>query len=205
MRTNRSCRCATCHGALRRHPRPDRTERRRQDDAVQLSEPALPAEPGEILMEGHQHPPVSAAARSRDRHRPHVPERRAVSHACRCATTSASADTARTKSDFVSDALKLPWVARAGAQAQREFVETRSSIISTCTTLRTAVVAACPSARRSASSWPRAGRRTEDPAARRARRRPQSRGSLRSRRPDLPHPRRARTSRCCWSSITWAW
>ena len=185
-----------------RNPRPDRSERRRQDHAVQLPLPALQPSSGDILLEGasiltrppHQH--------RRDRHRPHLPERRAVSQLSvhgQCPRRQPCAHL----SDFICDSLKLAWV-RRGEAAVNEKVHEILAYLDLEDVAHTAVVRPAvrhPEARRTRA---RARRRSEDPAARRARRRPQPRRGRCARRPDPRASATSATSPCCWSSITWA-
>ncbi len=62
-----------------RNLRADRPERRRQDHAVQLSEPALTPAEGTITLRGAAVAADAGAPDRRARHRPDVPESRAVS------------------------------------------------------------------------------------------------------------------------------
>ena len=153
-------------------PRPDRTERRRQDHAVQLPQPALSAERRRHPDGGREHPdaarrtgsPKSASA---------APSRTSrCSPICRCSTMSGSAPIPAPAATSSATRCKLPWVRRTEAAAQR--ARPRDPGLSRPRRRRPhhrrRPAVRHPEARR---TGPRARRRSEDPAARRARRRPQ--------------------------------
>ena len=106
---------------------------------------------GDILMEGAEHPEAAAAPDRRNRHRPHLPERRAVSqpvgarqrpgrHPC--------PHQQRHHQRLAEAALGSPRRGRAQQDAS-----TRSSAISTSRTSPMSRFPACRSAPRSASNW----------------------------------------------------
>ncbi len=67
---------------------------------------------GDILFDGQSILDKPAAPHRRHRHRAHLPESRAVPAACPSSTMCGSAAIAQSRSDFLSDALRLPWVRR---------------------------------------------------------------------------------------------
>ena len=71
---------------------------------------------------GREHPDAAAAPDRRNRHRPHLPERRAVSQSAVLDNVRVGTH-ARTDSDIVSDSLKLPWVRRGEAELNKRVHE----------------------------------------------------------------------------------
>ena len=104
-------------GATRRDLRPDRPERRRQDHAVQLLSAALPpAARRDPLRRAARCAGCSGTASRGARHRPHLPEPRAVPHhdgARQRHGRRASAG----RGGFLANALRLPPVRREEAAA----------------------------------------------------------------------------------------
>ena len=100
-------------------PRSDRPERRRQDDPVQLRQPALHPESRRHPVRGPLAARPAAAPHRRDRHRPHLPEPGAVRPAYRCSTTSASAPT-RTAAAISSPTRCASLGAAAGGGGDRD-------------------------------------------------------------------------------------
>jgi len=100
---------------VRRLPRPDRrldrSQRCRQDDAVQLPQPTLHAQRRRHPVRRHVDPRSPTLQHPADRYRPYLPERGVVSTACRCSTTSRSAATAAARRASSTNALRLPKVA----------------------------------------------------------------------------------------------
>ena len=78
---------------------------------------------GDILMEGVEHPDAPAAQDRRDRHRPHLPERRAVSQSLGARQRSRRHPCAAPSSDIISDSLKLAWVRRGEAEVNKKVHE----------------------------------------------------------------------------------
>src|SRR5665213_858167 len=172
-----------------RDSRPDRTERRRQDHAVQLPLEAVPAERRRHPAGRPQHPEAPTAPDRRNRHRPDLPERGAVSqslgarqrpgrHPCphQQRHRQRLAEAAQGPPRRGRNQQARPWHHQLSRPRRRR----------PCDCFRAAV--RHPETRGAGAG---AGGRTEDPSARRARRRPQPRGSPCARRPDPPHPRRA--------------
>ena len=171
-------------------PRADRPQRRRQDDAVQLRQPALHA----------QLAAISCSRGSRCLTRP--PHRIAEIGIARTFQNLALfgpqsvidnvriGGHAQSRSDFVSDALRLPWVRRQESELDRNRL-----VAAQAARARGGRV---PAGRGLAARHPQAGRagprprgRAQAAAARRAGRRAEPRGGRRARRPDPPHARRA--------------
>ena len=181
-------------------PRPDRTERRRQDHPVQLRQPALHAQSAATSC--------SRAGRCSACRRIASPRSAsaAPSRTSRCSAPQSVLDNVRigghahSRSDFVSDTLRLPWVRRAGAALDRDrLVAARSA-----RSRRRGARARGPAARhpQAGRTGPRARRRsrscccsTSRPAASITRRSANS-GAL------IRRIRDERRSPCCWSSIT---
>ncbi len=107
---------------------------------------------------------------------------------------------ARSRSDFASDALRLPWVRRHERDAERD-PRGRSSACSMSKRSPCDRPPACRSASASGSNSPARSPEIEALAARRAGGRAQSRGGRRTRQPHPPGPRRNR-SRCSSSNTT---
>ena len=172
-------------------PGPDRSERRRQDDAVQLHQPPLHAEP-------RRHPVRRAARCSTGRR---IASPRSASPApfrtWRCSARKRVLDNvrigghARCRGDFLTDALRLPVGAAAGGGADRDRLGAARAC-SICARWRCGRRPGCRSAPASGSSW-----RARWPHARScccSTSRPagstHERGR-RARRADPAHPRRA--------------
>ena len=132
-------------------PRPDRAERRRQDHAVQLPEPALPAERRRHSDGRREHPDPPAAPDRRNRHRPHLPERRVVSQSFGARQRSGRHPFPHQQRHH--QRLAADWAGSAAARPNSTSASTRSSAISTSTTSPMSRFPACRSAPRSASSW----------------------------------------------------
>ena len=145
-------------------------------------------------------PPRRARDR-RARHRPHVPEPRAVPHHDRARERDGRRACAR-RGGFLANALATAdGAARGGAdrrarrRADRGIRARRAS-----PTVRRARFRSAPSKR---VELARAlAKRAEAPAARRAGRRPQSRGGRSARARRSTRSATAAASPCCWSSIT---
>ena len=100
------------------HRRPDRPERRRQDDAVQLPVAPLQLQRGADRVRGPLAARHAAARHRRARHRPHVPEPRALPDDERARERPARRPLPAPRSGFVANALRLPRVRREEAQLE---------------------------------------------------------------------------------------
>ena len=156
---------------------------------------------GDILFEGQSILGKPRASDRRHRHRPHLPEPRPVPRHDACSTTCAIGGHSQSRSDFFSDALRLP-----GCGAQEKALAAERA--GTDRLSRSRDVAA-PSRRRPAvrhaetrRAGARAGGAAQATVARRARQRPQpSKRSTNSARCSASI-RDDRQSPCFWSSIT---
>ena len=119
LRRHRRARPRLVRRRARPHRRLHRPERRRQDDDVQLPVAPLRVQRGADRVRGPLAARDAAARHRRARHRPHVPEPRAVPDHERARERACSAATARTRTGFVANALRLPRVRREEAAARR--------------------------------------------------------------------------------------
>ena len=216
----RACQAARSQrrrGALRRHrrarrrfvhhrrgpdPRADRAQRRRQDDAVQLRQPALHAQSRRHPVRGPLDAGASGAPHRRDRHRPHLSEPGAVRAAIGASTMCGSAATRKAAAISSATRCACPGCAARKRTLDRDrLVAARSC--STSKPSRTARPTGLPLGTRKRVELARAlAARPEAAAARRAGGRPQPRARSASWARSSAGYATSVRSRCCWSSIT---
>ena len=175
--------------------RPDRPERRRQDHAVQLPVSRLytPGS-GDIVFEGALDPrPAAASHRRASASAAHSRTSR-CSAPCRCSTTCVVGSHPLGRSDFFSNALRLPVDAARGATLADDRLGA-DRLPRSRRRARTAASPTCRSARRSASSLRARSRRGRSCCCSTSRPAGSTTGGRRARRADPAHPRRRRHHR----------